>query len=365
MFSHRPVVFSAAFHGGASRLRACGARLLLFLVFNMPLAAQDPGLPPPPAPTQGPGGRTIFSVDGRVVAGHDGANLSGVRVTLTDFRGSIRGTYYTRTGGAFGFSNLTPGRYTLTFEHHDFTEHGQTVDIIFASLQGMVVSLSRNDRGTFSLPSTEAVVPAWALQIPGKAQKEFNKGVEALGRGDAKSGIVHLQEAVQLYPRFATAFDALGTAYASAGDFQAAETAYEKALEIHESLFTAHLGLGTLYVARRRYPDAEKHLVRARQLKSEDWRVHYELGDLYWRSGNWPRAEENLHKAIQLQGKTPRIYLLLINVLAAQEKLPDALAAMEDFLRLFPNDRFARQVAGKRHLLRAEVERRSKETKQP
>ncbi len=83
--------------------------------------------------------------------------------------------------------------------------------------------------------------------------------------------------------------------------------------------------------------------------------------------GDWAKAEENLRRAVELHGKFPRIHLLLINALAGQEKYAELLAAMETFLKLFPDDRFAPQVVRKRDLLRAELAKQStsKEKKQP
>ena len=339
--------------------------LCAILLFALPVAAQDPGQRPPVEQPMTPGRQVILGIEGRVVFGHDGANLAGVHVTLTDFRGSIRGTHDTRAGGTFSFRNLGPGRYTLTLSHPDFVEHKETVDLVFISHQGLVVSLVRSARG--ASPPSQSTVPAWALQIPSRAQKEFSKGLEALEREDVKGSVAHLQAAVELYPRFAIAYGALGAVHTSGGDTKAAEAAYEKALEIDETLSTAHLGLGNLYLAEKRYRDAEKHLLRALSLKPDDWRVQYGLGDLYWRAGLWARAEEKLRRAIELHGKVPRLYLLMINVLAEQEKYVETLATMENFLKLFPDDRFAKQVAQKRDLLRVELANRSasKEKTQP
>ena len=301
-----------------------------------------------------------------MVAEKEGANLAGVHVVLTDFRGGIRATYDTRSGGGFVFSNLASGRYTLTFFHPDFAEQRQTIDLVFSSQVGMVVTLFRN-RARAAPSSTQGTVPAWALQIPPQAQREFDQGVEALDHGDAKTGVGHLRSAIQAYPRFASAYGALGAAYMSAGDIKAAEAAYEKALEIDETLFTAHLGLGNLHLGEKRYQDAAKHLDRTDSLKPDDWRVQYELGDLYWRVGEWAKAEERLRRSIELHGRLPRMHLLMINALAGQEKYEECLTAMENFLKLFPNDRFAPEVVQKRDLLRAELVKRStsKEQKQP
>src|SRR5437899_3540224 len=125
----------------------CIAPLLLssVLVLFPPARAQDPGQRPSPETVVGAPGRTsFFSIEGQVVAENEGANLAGVHVVLTDFRGGIRATYDTRSGGGFVFSNLASGRYTLTFFHPDFAEQRQTIDLVFSSQVGMVVTLFRN-----------------------------------------------------------------------------------------------------------------------------------------------------------------------------------------------------------------------------
>ncbi len=353
--------FLASRFPGVSRDPARFALLLTSLVAVLvaPVAAQDPGQRPLPETAVGaPGRTTFFSIEGRVVAENEGANLADVHVVLTDFRGGIRATCDTRSGGGFVFSNLASGRYTLTFFHPDFAEQRQTIDLVLSSQVGMVVALFP-DRARAARSSTHGTVPSWALQIPPQAQREFDQGVEALDQGDAKTGVGHFRSAIQAYPRFASAYGALGAAHASAGEIKAAEAAYEKALEIDETLSTAHLGLGSLYLGEKRYQDAEKHLERADSLKPDDWRVQYEFGDLYWRVGEWAKAEEKLRKSIELDGKLPRVHLLMINVLAGQEKFPKALAAMESFLRLFPEDRFAAEVRQKRDLLKAHIEKTS------
>ncbi len=346
---------------GIYHVSVCIALLLtsLVVVLVAPVAAQDPGQRPPPETAVGaPGRTTFFGVEGRVVAENEGANLAGVHVVLTDFRGGIRATYDTRSGGGFVFSNLASGRYTLTFFHPDFAEQRQTIDLVLSSQVGMVVTLFRNRTRTAPF-STQSKVPFWALQIPARAQREFDQAVEALDRGNSKNGVRHLRAAVEAYPQFASAYGALGAAHTSAGETRAAETAYEKALEIDETLYTAHLGLGNLYLEEKRYQDAGKHLDRADLLKPDDWRVQYGLGDLYWRVGEWAKAEEKLRRSIELNGKLPRMHLLMINVLAGQEKFPEALAAMESFLERFPEDRFAPEVRQKRDLLRAQIEKTS------
>jgi len=294
-------------------------------------------------------------IEGRVLTEGQHVPLQGVRVTLTGFKGDDRSTAVTDHSGMFIFANLPVGQYTLTFAHPNFQEQSQQIELLQGGQRDFLVLMSKRHSPEDAPPQPS--IAAWALQIPGRAQKEYDKGVNALQREKNPQSIAHFQAAIQLYPRFAAAYAALGSAQLTLGDRKAAAAAFENALEIDDNLPAACLGLGTLYAMEQRYAEAEKQLLRARMLKPDDWRVHYQLGEMFWRMGNWSKGEENLRRGVELHPEFARLHLLLMNVLALQEKYPEALAEMEKFLRMFPQDSFAPQVRQKRDLLKAQIEK--------
>lgn len=305
--------------------------------------------------TVNPGGRNLYALEGRVLADGGRLPLQGVRVTVTSFKGASRASSSTNMRGAFAFNNLPIGQYTLTVSHPDYNEQSQQVELNYGGQRDLQIVMFRR-RGASNAPPGPTV-GVRALQIPERARKEYSQGLEALQKGQRQQSIAHFQAAIQLYPQFAAAYGALGSAQVIVGDKQAATAAFEKALEIDENLPGACLGLATLYAQERRYADAEKQLLRARMLKPDEWRVHYQLGELYWQMGDWAKAEVSLRRGSELHQEFPRLHLLLLNVLALQEKYPDALAEMERFLKLFPQDSFAPQVRQKRDLLQAQIEK--------
>lgn len=327
--------------------------LTAILLFAGAAAAQDPGQRPAIEAQPTPG-RTILSIDGRVVRGGDGSNVAGARVVLTDSRGSVRGVIHTRDGGSFQFPQILPGRYTLTVSHQEYGEYTETIDLILGPATGMVVRLAKV---TSSPEPMQSHVPVWALKIPGKAQEEYRKGVEALEGDDANRTISHMQKAVEIYPQFAAAYSALGNARQKLKETEAATQAYKKALEIDDALYSAWLGLGTLYANGRRYEEAERHLLRARSLRPDEWQAWYQLGELYWEMKDAARTEEHIGRAREMHSSMPRILILLINALVVQEKYPESLVRMDEFLAQFPKSSLAAEVARKRDLLRAELSR--------
>ena len=300
-------------------------------------------------------GTGVQPVEGRVLTEGQHLPLHGVRVTLTGFKGAERSTAVTDHSGTFSFSNLPVGQYTLTFSHPSYQDQSQQVELSQGGQRDVLVFMSRR-RGPEDAPP-ESSIAAWALQIPEPAQRRYSQGLEALQKDHPQQSIAHFQAAIQVYARFAAAYAALGSAQLSLGDRKAAAESFERALQIDENLPGACLGLATLYAAEKRYREAEKQLLRARMLKPDDWRVHHQLGEVYWRTGDWARAEDSLRRAAGLHAGLARLHLLLMNVLALQEKNSDALAEMEKFLQMFPQDSFAPQVRQKRDLLKAQIQK--------
>jgi len=326
---------------------------LAILLGTVAAGAQDPGEQIPTGGTSIPGRGLILGIGGRVVRGAGSANVAGARVILTDSRGSIRVTY-TRDGGSFQFLNVIPGRYTLTVSHPEFGESTETVELVSNSVTGLLLTLTKGP----SPPETlQPSVASWALKIPEKAQQEFNKGLQALEKGDAKRTTGQMEKAIAIYPEFAAAYAVLGTVYQNQQETEAAARAFTKAIDLDDTLALAWLGLGTLHAVAGRHQEAEHHLLRARSLRPDDWKAWYQLGELYWEMRDAARTEENARRARQLHGSMPRIHVLLINALVNQEKYPEALAAMDSFLAEFPKSSLAPEVARKRDLLRAELRR--------
>jgi tetratricopeptide (TPR) repeat protein len=202
---------------------------------------------------------------------------------------------------------------------------------------GVSIALKPKQAGSTVGPAgapAAATVPVWALHIPPEAKKEYERGMEQLKAGRAEKSLKHLAAAARLYPEYAGAYSAMGTVSLKLGRQAQAMAAYQKALEIDLNLAEAAFGLGALLAAQQRYDEAERHLLRARLLSAQNWRVHFELGQLYWRQGEWEESEGSLRRAYNLHQDYPRLHLLLINVLALQEKYPQTLAAMNTFLAL-------------------------------
>src|SRR5208283_2745265 len=89
--------------------------------------------------------------------------------------------------------------------------------------------------------------------------------------GKLAEAAAKFQQAVQLAPSDANAWNGLGWAQFNCGQSAAAEGAFQKAVGIQPDLPGALNGLGQIYLAQRKYGDAEKYFLRAAPQAGAAW----------------------------------------------------------------------------------------------
>ena len=105
------------------------------------------------------------------------------------------------------------------------------------------------------------------LKAPVKAVHEFNKGVEAMKKDDAKTAIAAFSKAITIYPQFVSAHNSLGTAYSSVGQQQQARTEYETAISMDNKFAASYFNLGRVTMLQHDFESAEKALDKGSSLE--------------------------------------------------------------------------------------------------
>jgi VWFA-related protein len=114
-----------------------------------------------------------------------------------------------------------------------------------------------------SLQTPSGSVSKLDLKAPGKARHEYEKGYQLLLRKDLQSSVDHLEKAIELYPDFVAAHNALGTAYLNLGQSEQARDQFTKAVELDDHLPNSLLNLGCAQLALKQYPAAEESFGKA------------------------------------------------------------------------------------------------------
>lgn len=318
-------------------------------------AAQAQVLPPRRPEVTGSDGRTLYSVEGRIVAPDGRTPIANARVTLYSIRGMAVSTQVTSDDGLFAFYDLTSGVYTITVSHPAYQEQNYSLDITVTAPRDIRIPLVPREGPPPSTTASMRTLPVWATRIPAEAKKKYEAGTKNLQQGKNQPAAENFLAAIELYPEYAAAHSALGMAYVALRKDQEGASAFAAALKVDENLPEACIGMASLHNAASRFADALPLLQRAVATVPQEWRVHYELGQAYLGTDDFPHAEQSLLEARKLHPEFARTHLLLINALALQEKYPLALEAMDEYLKRFPSDSFAKQVRAKRDSLRQEL----------
>jgi len=228
-----------------------------------------------------------------------------------------------------------------------------------------------------------ALVPALAWSQDAEAL--YRQGARLFAAKQTDAAIAAFQRSVQLRPEFAPAWKALGVAFASRGDFEAAATPFRNACERQPGLPDACLYYGrTLYLLNRFQAAIQVLREVARDGNAEGYRLlalsleaagnTAEAGEAFrnaterytngppdedpaidnavflFRQGQADSALAPLQAALQRHPDSARAHLELGSILLALNRLDDAAAHLERAVALQPDNARAHLLLGKVYL---------------
>ena len=116
-------------------------------------------------------------------------------------------------------------------------------------------------------PAPGSPIPASRLKIPGPAQKAYDKGNKSAEKNDWKAATDHYDQAIQLYPDYDLAYNALGVALSSQNDTAGAKAAFEKALSITPEYAMAGRNLARILLSEHDWKRADELLRKSLQIE--------------------------------------------------------------------------------------------------
>lgn len=350
---------------GSNSLRIRSARTVLFIALGMLLL-------PLHVNAQGSGKSSTGTDGNHIIQGYvffpSGRRAEGtiiVKLQSTQF-GELQ--VVADSSGAFQFSSLSPGNYTVVVKAGDDYEVAREAVYIDTDLNlsrsgARVPATTRRytvmlhlqlKQGASTKP---AVVNAALAAVPEKARKLYEKGVEQARTIDAAKAAETLKEAVALYPNFPLALNELGVQYLrlrqvskavevlteavkldpgafasrlnlgvallESRQFNGAEEQLREALKRNANAATAHMYLGIALLRLAKHEEAEKELIVATQANAAQLSMaNYYLGGLYWKKKDYPRAVEQLEKYLLLSPNAPDVERVRATVKDLRGRIP-------------------------------------------
>jgi tetratricopeptide (TPR) repeat protein len=166
-------------------------------------------------------------------------------------------------------------------------------------------------------------------------------GVALADAGRRDEGIVELERAVALSPRFAEAHLALGHLRAESGDFAGAGTAYARAVELDSAMAPGWNGLGLLAARRGDREEALRCFRRAVAADAAHVESRFNLARALSRAGDLSTAREHYAALLELAPDDVEAREELADLLAYGNEPAAAVVEYERVVALEPGRAFA------------------------
>lgn len=188
-----------------------------------------------------------------------------------------------------------------------------------------------------TVESASASVSRLDLKAPSKARREYARGYQLLMRKDLRNAVEHLAAAVEIYPNFVAAHNALGTAYLQLNQNIQARDEFSKAVKLDDHLPNSCLNLGIAQMALKDFAGAEQSLRKASSIAPLDLQLSTALA--YGEFANHDYAAvistaEEVHK--RKHAKAPLVHFFAAGAWEALNNLPQAQHEMEILLQEDP-----------------------------
>ncbi len=195
-------------------------------------------------------------------------------------------------------------------------------------------------------PEASRAMGAGETSTP-EAYAKFLMGTGYLARYDVSGNITRaiesLRNAVELDPKYALAWAALGTAYlraaeGGAGTTELALDAVQRAIDLNPDMPSAYVTRVSIDIAQNRLEDAIADAMHARRIAPNDGAACFALGSAFEASGRMKEAEAAYREAVERRPSDWYAHVLLGVFCLDQSKFREARVALEAARALTPDN---------------------------
>jgi tetratricopeptide (TPR) repeat protein len=178
------------------------------------------------------------------------------------------------------------------------------------------------------------------LKIPEKAQKEFDKGMDAFAAGDNKKAEESFNKAIEEYPKYANAYSNLGVLYIKLGQQAKAKETFTKAVTVDSKFVPGYVNLARLSFSAHSYPETENTLNTALAISPDNLDALAMLATTEYMNKENDKALANVRHIHSLPGHEPfsGVHLLAAQILMEENERDQAIDQYIAFLQESPND---------------------------
>jgi len=278
------------------------------------------------------------TIGGRVLYAEQFKPAEGIMVKLFD-RSVPRDQAFTRSGGHFEFRSLPRGQFEVEVTVEGYKPTRVSVDLSFACRNQTTTVLLERENVVVTYTAPGSSVSARELQIPKDARKAFEKGLRELEEKNRPDrSLDHFQKAIELYPDYDMAYIQLALAHVGLQQNAEAQQVLEDATSVNGENAQAFLLLGMVHSNQGHANETVRALKTAVRLDEKNWLAHFELARALLANGLSRDAHTHALQAHELNPQKRNVHLLLHDACMQVQDYDTALAEVDEYLELFPDD---------------------------
>ena len=189
-------------------------------------------------------------------------------------------------------------------------------------------------------PGVPDAVSVTSLQIPPKAQKEYEDACAAVINKRLPDAEQHLRKATKIYPEYVAGWVMLGQILETRGQTAAARNACTRASSADSKYLAAYLCLAEIAGRERQWHEVLNLTSHALELDAaNDAYAYFFSAIAYFNLSQLPEAQSNALKAeaIDKNHHEPLLQLLLAQIYDAEHDSADAAAHLRQYRELAPD----------------------------
>ncbi len=245
---------------------------------------------------------------------------------------------FTNDSGGVEFSGVQVGNYHIVVSGNGIETTDSGVFEVDSRKSSQTIDISVKRTGESDLPrpkeSYAGSVAAVDLNVPDAAKKEFDKASEFMGKENWKKAIERLDKALQIYPKYAAAYNNLGVAYGRSGDRASERQALQQAITLNDRFAAAYVNLAKMDIADRNFPEAETFLGKATSAEPGNPQTMVLLANVQLLDQHYDEAIANCRKAHSMpQDPHALAHYIAARAWERENRSSEAISELQTFLK--------------------------------
>jgi tetratricopeptide (TPR) repeat protein len=155
---------------------------------------------------------------------------------------------------------------------------------------------------------TDFISESATSKAESNAKPHYNQGLAYLRKSQYDEAIIELNKAIEIYQRYALAYNDRGVAYLRKKQYDRAISDFTKALDINPKHHHAHYNRGIAYLDKRNYDEAISDLNKAIELDPTNPEIYYERGFAHLLKNQNDKAIADFNQAITLNPRYAKAF---------------------------------------------------------